>query len=178
MDDAQEILGDLNARNGECAGSCGENAELTQAIGVIEQAMAGGEQAALAGPDAAILADNDASDAFYYTAVSLINAGDYEAALDQLENAGLAFGPHPDILTYQGFANRRLARYERAEAYYNRALAIAPDHIGALEYYGELKVERGDLDGAREHLARIEVLCEFGCFEAEELREWIDNGDT
>ena len=70
-----------------------------------------------------------------------------------------------------------MAKFDRAEIYYNRALAIAPDHIGAIEYYGELKVERGDIDGARAHLARLENLCNFGCYEAEELRVWIDKAD-
>jgi hypothetical protein len=55
-------------------------------------------------------------------------------------------------------------------------LAIAPRHRGALEYYGELKVERGDLAGARRMLARLDRACSFGCAEAEELRRWIDAG--
>ncbi len=177
MDDAQEILGELNTRSEACAQRCAETADLADAIRVVEGAVTGGGQAYV-GPDISQLANAEAADALYYQAVGLINEGQYEAALDQLDDAALAFGPHPDILTYQGFANRKLARFDRAEAYYNGALAIAPEHIGALEYYGELKVERGDLEGARDHLAKIEVLCSFGCYEAEELREWIDNADT
>lgn len=177
MDDAQEILGELNTRSAACAESCTQSAALAEAITVVETAVTGGGQA-YAGPDISQLANADAADALYYQAVGLINEGQYQAALDQLDDAALAFGPHPDILTYQGFANRKLAKFDRAEAYYNDALSIAPNHIGALEYYGELKVERGDIEGARDHLAKIEVLCSFGCYEAEELREWIDNADT
>ena len=51
---------------------------------------------------------------------------------------------------------------------------VAPNHKGATEYFGELKVERGDLAGARQMLARLETICHFGCAEAEELRRWID----
>ncbi|MEM9575138.1 MAG: tetratricopeptide repeat protein, partial [Pseudomonadota bacterium] len=84
-----------------------------------------------------------------------------------------SFGPHPDVLTYIGFANRKMKRFDVAENYYQRALTVAPNHLGAIEYYGELKVERGDLQGAKAHLARLEKLCQFGCYEAEELRRWI-----
>lgn len=87
-----------------------------------------------------------------------------------------AAGPHPDVLTYLGFANRKLKRYDAAEAYYREALAIAPAHRGALEYYGELKLERGDVAGARAHLAKLEAICGFGCHEVDELKRWIAAG--
>ena len=50
------------------------------------------------------------------------------------------------------------------------------NHIGATEYYGELKVARGDVAGARLMLARLDKICAFGCADAEELRRWIDAG--
>lgn len=170
--DAQTILDRLTARSTACAAACVDMAELGQAITAIQSAMAGKPQA-YAGPDVRQFADDGAADALYYQAVGLINEGQYETALRTLDQAALAFGPHPDILTYQGFANRKLARFAIAEGYYIRALAIAPEHYGALEYYGELKVERGDLAGARAHLAKLDRLCSFGCYEAEELRAWI-----
>ena len=80
------------------------------------------------------------------------------------------------MLTYLGFTHRKLGEFDRAEDYYRQALGVAPDHRGALEYYGELKVERGDLAGARANLARLEAICRFGCYEAEELRRWIVAG--
>ncbi|MEM6586392.1 MAG: tetratricopeptide repeat protein [Pseudomonadota bacterium] len=173
-EDAQSILADLSARKDACAATCADQSALTAAVAAIEGAMQGDQQATY-GPALERFADASAADATYYQAVSAINRGEYAIGLHHLKSAALAFGPHPDILTYQGFANRKLARYETAEAYYNRALAIAPDHLGALEYYGELKVERGDLDGARSHLAKLDALCSFGCYEAEELRGWIKN---
>jgi len=56
------------------------------------------------------------------------------------------------------------------------ALAIAPNHRGATEYYGELKVERGDMAGAKKMLAELDRQCAFGCAEAETLRRWISEG--
>ena len=99
-----------------------------------------------------------------------------DAARNALDAARQSFGPHPDILTYQGYTWRKLGALDRAETYYKQALAIAPNHRGATEYYGELKVERGDLAGARALLARLDHICAFDCAEAEELRRWIDLG--
>lgn len=172
--DAEAILGELTARSTACTAACADKAELDQAITAIQSGLAGNAQA-FVGPDLRQFADASAADALYYQAVGLINEGNYVAALRELDKAALAFGAHPDILTYQGFANRKLARLDVAEGYYNRALKVAPNHYGALEYYGELKVERGDLAGARANLLKLDALCGFGCFEAEELRGWIDN---
>ena len=106
----------------------------------------------------------------------MINEQRYGEAITILDSAIWAAGPHPDILTYLGFANRKLKNYDAAESYYRAALAVAPDHRGATEYYGELKVERGDLAGARQMLGKLDRLCAYGCAEAEELRRWIDAG--
>jgi len=118
----------------------------------------------------------EAGDSAYLQAVALINERRYDEALVSLDRAREAFGPHPDILTYQGYTWRKKGDHVRAEAYYRQALAIAPGHRGATEYYGELKVERGDLKGAKLMLARLDRACAFGCPEAEELRRWIDAG--
>ena len=61
-----------------------------------------------------------------WTAVGLINEGRYEAAIASLQDAKATFGAHPDILTYLGFANRKLGRFDIAESYYRQALASAP----------------------------------------------------
>ena len=135
--------------------------------------MAAGKQAsAPVAPDIRLAATSTA-DVTYVEAVSLINEKRYPEAITLLENALWSTGPHPDVLTYLGFANRKLQNYDIAEIYYQTALAIAPRHRGALEYYGELKLERGDVRGATAHLARLEKICGFGCNEADELRRWI-----
>ena len=123
-----------------------------------------------------LLGGAKAGDGAYVQAVSLINERRYDDALASLAAAETAFGPHPDILTYEGYAWRKKGDYAKAEAYYRLALAIAPDHVGATEYYGELKVARGDVAGARLMLARLDKICAYGCADAEELRRWIDAG--
>lgn len=170
---AQEQLAAVKALHASCAGSCADAAKLASALAAIETAIAGGAQSsARVRPDVQF-ANAAAVDGAYVAAVGLINETRYDEAIRLLDAALLAAGPHPDILTYLGFANRKLEQFDRAEEYYRAALAVAPDHRGALEYYGELKVERGNLAGARAHLARLDMLCGFGCYEADELRRWI-----
>lgn len=156
-----------------CAGSCADAAKLAEALSQVEAALAAGPQAALPYRPDVQLAEAKAADEVYVTAVSLINEARYDEAIAYLDAARWAAGPHPDVLTYLGFANRKLGRYAVAEGHYQAALAIAPDHRGALEYYGELKLERGNVAGAKAHLAKLEALCGFGCNEADELRRWI-----
>ncbi|QJB69463.1 tetratricopeptide repeat protein [Parasphingorhabdus halotolerans] len=170
---ANAALGTLTEKQTACGDGCAQKDQLSSAVSAVQNAIIGGEQTSFILPHSYGMSDRETSDAVYLSAVSLINERRYEAALSELEQAGKEFGPHPDVLTYVGFANRKLKRFDIAEDYYQRALAVAPDHLGAIEYYGELKVEKGDMVGAEHHLARLEKLCAFGCYEAEELRRWI-----
>jgi Flp pilus assembly protein TadD len=138
--------------------------------------MSAGPQARLETRPGLLFASEAAGDRAYLDAVGLINEGRYEAAIASLQAARATFGPHPDVLTYLGFANRKLGRFEIAEGYYRQALTADPNHKGATEYFGELMVERGDIDGARTMLARLDSLCDFGCAEADDLQRWIDKG--
>jgi len=168
-----EQLAAIRALQAGCAESCPDAAKLASAIAAIEAAQAAGTQSSAVVRPEVRLASAASVDGTYVAAVGLINEHRYDEAIARLDSALWAAGPHPDILTYLGFANRKLSRFDRAEDYYRAALAVAPDHRGALEYYGELKVERGDLAGARANLARLDRLCGFGCYEADELRRWI-----
>ncbi|MDP3855208.1 lipopolysaccharide assembly protein LapB [Phenylobacterium sp.] len=170
---AQEQLDWLKAKSDACAGTCGDAAALKAALTAVEGAIAT-PSAALQKP--LLFAAGQTGDRAYLQAVGLINEKRYDEALASLDRARDAFGPHPDVLTYQGYAWRKKGAFDQAEAYYRQALAVAPDHRGATEYYGELKVERGDMAGARIMLARLDRSCAYGCAEAEELRRWIDAG--
>lgn len=173
---ATEQLGALKAMQEACGGICANKDKIADGITKIEAAIAAGPQAQSAVEPEVRLASAGSLDATYVAAVSLINEHRYEAAIAKLDDALWAAGPHPDVLTYLGFANRKLKRYDAAEAYYRAALDIAPTHRGALEYYGELKLERGDVAGAKANLAKLESICGFGCHEVDELRRWIVEG--
>jgi Tfp pilus assembly protein PilF len=168
----------FQARVAECVDICINVDDLKAAIAEIDAALAGIPTANMAPRLPQAFASADSGDTAYLGAVALINEHRYGDAIASLDAARMSFGPHPDILTYLGFANRKLGRYDVAEGYYRAALQVYPQHRGALEYYGELKVERGDLAGARRNLALLDKSCTFGCYEAEELRRWISVGHS
>jgi tetratricopeptide (TPR) repeat protein len=173
-DKAQAQLAMLKAKAATCADTCADAADLKAAIGAVEASMSG-DAAASMKPASLLLGDPAHGDQSYVKAVRLINEGRYQDALTALREASAVFGPHPDVLTYTGYTYRKLHQYDQAEFYYKQALAIAPNHVGATEYYGELMVVRGDMDGARRMLSRLENICTFGCVEVEDLRRWIEN---
>lgn len=168
---AKAQLAALTARVATCGVGC-DAGQLSEAVAAVEAALGG----ATAAPAAGAALGPAAGDRAYLAAVALINAARYPEALASLQAAHVAVGPHPDVLTYIGYTHRKLGDSVAARAWYDAALAVAPAHRGALEYYGELKVEQGDLRGARALLARLDTACAFGCAEAEELRRWVDAG--
>ncbi len=169
---AEAELATLKQLQAACGTSCPDADKLNRAVGSITAAL-GQPQASISAPGELLFASTKAGDTAYLDAVGLIHERRYEEALRSLHKAREVFGPHPDILTYLGFANRKLGRFEVAEDYYRQALAAAPNHKGATEYYGELMVERGNLAGAKAMLAKLDRICTFGCAEADELRQWI-----
>jgi tetratricopeptide (TPR) repeat protein len=175
---AQGVITQLESQSATCASTCPQAAPLKTAIDAVKAALITTPTAALPANENLLFASEAAGDTAYVTAVSLINEGRFESAIEALQVSQASFGAHPDILTYLGFANRKLKRFDVAETYYRQALAIAPTHRGATEYFGELMVERGDLAGARLMLAKLDTSCSFGCAEAEELRRWISAGHS
>lgn len=171
---AQAELDALKELQAKCADSCSNSDELAAAVKAVAGAIANPQQALFEQRRSPVFTRSEASDNSYVQAVGLINEGRYAEAVTTLEATLKALGQDPDILTYLGFANRKLRRFDVAEQHYRQALAIEPDHRAATEYYGELMVERGDREGAKVMLARLERNCAFGCAEADELRRWID----
>jgi tetratricopeptide (TPR) repeat protein len=172
---AEAELASLKQLSAQCGPACPDAAQLQSAVAAVTAALGAGPQARIDTRPGLLFASAAAGDRAYLDAVSLINEQRYEAAIASLHAARTTFGAHPDVLTYLGFAHRKLGRFEVAEDYYRQALAAAPEHRGATEYFGELMVERGDTAGARTMLARLEALCSFGCAEADELRRWIED---
>jgi tetratricopeptide (TPR) repeat protein len=177
-DKANAELAVLKAKAASCADTCSDAADLKSAIDAVTAAMGPPTTPSAANEVAShlSLATPQAGNGAYVRAVSLINEHRWDDALASLDSAETAIGPHPDILTYKGYVWRHKGDWAKAESYYHQALAIDPNHRGATEYYGELKVLEGDMAGAKALLARLDTACTFGCAEAEELRRWIDHG--
>lgn len=96
----------------------------------------------------------------------------WRGALDSLKTARAMAADDADFHNLLGFAHRNLGELAEAEIAYRRALVLDPDHLGALEYQGELFLMQGDLDAAQGNLARLAALC-GDCEEHEELAEAI-----
>ena len=73
-----------------------------------------------------------------------------------------------------GFVLRNSGRTEQAWEAYEKALAINPDHLGALEYIGALHAESGNLEEAEILYKKIVDICGT-CMEADALRKELDN---
>jgi tetratricopeptide (TPR) repeat protein len=101
-----------------------------------------------------------------------IKAKDYKAALAELTPM-LETNQHADVYNLMGFALRKTGDYKQAYTFYRKALDFDPEHKGALEYLGELYVETGQVDKARENLALLKKLCPVGCEEMFDLEEAI-----
>jgi predicted Zn-dependent protease len=111
--------------------------------------------------------------AMYTQASAKVDATDYRGAMTILDKI-IAKDPHnPDALNLMGFCDRKLGNTDEALEYYNKALAIKPNHVGANEYLGELYLELKDLPKAEERLKVLAKACN-GCEEQQELKEKIE----
>ena len=102
----------------------------------------------------------------------MVDADNFVAALPALlaitaEDAGNA-----DAWNLLGYTQRNLGNMEDSATAYLAALAINPDHLGALEYQGELFLKTGKPDLAKANLERLKSLCGT-CEEAADLEEAI-----
>lgn len=108
-------------------------------------------------------------------AQAAIDKMDYRSALPMLE-AALAKDPRSaDAWNLMGFAHRKLGQPAKAEQYYAKALAINSQHRGTLEYLGELYLETGRPDDAKQMLLRLNSACLFGCEEYDDLKMALRN---
>ncbi len=114
-------------------------------------------------------ADNDLS-----MAKTAIAQYKYEDAKGYLEKVLAATPDSADALNLMGFTERKLGDTAQSLAYYNKALAQDPNHLGANEYLGELYLELKDVNKAEERLAVLQQACGGTCEQYQELKEKID----
>ena len=95
----------------------------------------------------------------------------YLKALDKLEKAYAKDKKNADILNYLGYSLRKTGNLEKAEIFYLKGLELDAGHLGINEYLGELYVETGRIELAKE---RLEVLNGCKCEEYDELKELIE----
>ncbi|MFZ4379877.1 MAG: tetratricopeptide repeat protein [Polynucleobacter sp.] len=102
-----------------------------------------------------------------------IKAEKYTQAIQQLQTANETSSADWNNLLGYSLRKKQPPDLAGAEKYYQAALKIEPDHRGALEYYGMLKLTNNDLPGAEALLARLDKACTFGCEEYSDLKEAV-----
>lgn len=100
------------------------------------------------------------SDELFYAGYWLAKSGQYDKALRYLK---LADARDERVLTYIGFATRKLGRVADALPLYRKALEVNPDYVVARAYLGEAFLTRGEPDKARAELEEIAKRCGTGC---------------
>jgi len=125
-------------------------------------------------PAPAVAVDEmESADAPDLTSVrSKIKAKDYAAALAELRDLA-EDTQQADVYNLLGFTLRKTGDFKTSLTYYTKALELQPDHKAAREYLGELYVETGNMEKAKEQLAVLAKLCPRGCEEREDLEKAI-----
>ncbi|HEX5007852.1 MAG TPA: tetratricopeptide repeat protein, partial [Hyphomonadaceae bacterium] len=90
----------LAAMKEKCASTCPDAATIDAALARIETQLATPDTPLVLSGDLTRFASAKDGDASYLQASALINEGRYEDALYSLRAAGVALGPHADVLTY------------------------------------------------------------------------------
>ena len=115
----------------------------------------------------------------FKNAQKLIYSKKYEKAIDMLisleDKKPIGFSK-ADLYNYLGFATRKKnnPNYEDAEEYYLLALSIDANHIGALEYLGELYFETDRLGQAEELLIKLGAVAGENSVEYKELFDLLN----
>jgi Flp pilus assembly protein TadD len=114
------------------------------------------------------------TDPAYTEAVKAIDAGQFARAIPLLEDVVSREPRNADAYNFLGYAVRKNGDAAKSIPIYQKALDIDPKHRGAHEYIGEAYLLTGDLGKAKQHLARLDSLCFFGCSEYRDLKKAIE----
>lgn len=105
---------------------------------------------------------------------ALVKAQKWKSAISVLKTIVADDSRNADALNLLGFSLRKSGDMKNAEGFYLKALKLNPKHKGANEYLGELYVETGHMDKARERLETLAKLCgNTTCEEYEDLEKVI-----
>jgi tetratricopeptide (TPR) repeat protein len=111
----------------------------------------------------------------FYAGYWFARTGRYREALSYLE---LARVRDERVLTYIGFATRKLGDVDGALPFYGEALARNPDYTVARAYLGEAHLAKREPEKARAELAEIARRCGTGCPEHADLAAQISLYET
>ena len=114
------------------------------------------------------------TDEIYKKAQKSVDMQRYREALADLQKVIKDKPKHADALNLMGYSHRKLAEYDLAVRFYNRALEADPKHRGANEYLGEAYLELNNLPEAEMRLAKLNELCGTDCKEYKALAQAVE----
>jgi Flp pilus assembly protein TadD len=106
----------------------------------------------------------------YDEAKAMVDEANFAAALPKLVSLTKADATNADAWNLLGFTYRKLGQLDDSNLAYLKVLAINPNHLGALEYQGELFITTGKIDLAKANLDKLKTLCGT-CEEAADLEK-------
>ena len=108
----------------------------------------------------------------FYAGYWLARTGKYQEALGYLS---LADKSDPRVVTYIGFATRKLGDVDAALPFYQQALQLNPNYSVARAYMGEAFLQKNEPAKAKAELAEIATRCGTGCAEYLDLASHISD---
>lgn len=97
----------------------------------------------------------------------------YKMANANLLLVNKEFPNDADVNNLLGFTARKMKQYGPAATYYLKALSINSQHLGALEYQGELFIITKKIALAKKNLTKLKKLCGLNCEEYLDLKKAI-----
>ena len=105
----------------------------------------------------------------YRAARALVLDGKYDEGIAAFKALGR--DDSAEVANYIGYANRKLGNYDLAKFWYEKALALDPNHVKTWQYYGMWHVEQGNMLKAADFLETIRLICGgTGCKEYQDLK--------
>lgn len=109
-----------------------------------------------------------------YRAARLITlAGNYPGGIAAMRALGR--DENPDVANYIGYAYRKMGDYKDSQIWYEKALAVDPNHVRTWSYYGMWQMEQGNRLKALDDLQKVKLICgNTSCEAYKELKAVIE----
>lgn len=103
-----------------------------------------------------------------------IAARNWSGAIDELKRINDTGSAEWNNLMGYSLRKAKTPDLAGSEKFYNEALRIDPQHLGTLEYSGELYLMKGELPKAEQRLAALDAACSKRCTEYADLKRAIE----
>jgi tetratricopeptide (TPR) repeat protein len=118
--------------------------------------------------------ESGAANEAYKAGMAAVDAKNWDVAITNFTAATTAEPGNADGYNMLAYSLRNSGDYDQAFYYYDKALAIDPNHTNAHEYVGEAYLAVDDLAKAEEHLAALDDICWLGCEQYYDLKEAVE----